>query len=351
MKMLNRSVVLINTMTFALFVFVLAGTAAAQGRYANQYSRADVDNVIRNVEDRADEFRRDFYAELERGNLGGSQERGYRNQVTNFENATDRLRRNFDSDNTWWRSRSQVQNVISSAMPLNNTMNSIAFRRRIERQWNQLRNAVNRLAETYDLPGIAGGGWNGGPGNPGGPGYPDRDQTRPPAWAQGTFYGNAYDGTRIRLTISPNGSATADIGGSMSYGSYLRGNLLRVNEAVSRVTRQGDGFATTRTDNGERIVYSRSEWVGGDDNAGEQVSPPDWARGTFYGRAADGTRITLTIRNNGEVTANIGGSRSFGSFLRGNYLRMNEALARVVRSGNGFSTTRTDNGEVIYYTR
>jgi hypothetical protein len=128
-----------------------------------------------------------------------------------------------------------------------------------------------------------------------------------------------------------------------------------MNEAVARVTRQGDGFATTRTDNGERIVYSRSTWGGGDagnENAGDQVvSPPDWARGTFYGRAADGTQITLTIRNNGEVVANIGGSRSFGSFLRGNYLRMNEAVARIVRSGNGFSTTRTDNGEVIHYTR
>ena len=338
-----------SMVTAALLVFVLAGVAAAQGRYANQYSRVDVDNIIRNVEDRADEFRRDFYAELERSNLGGSQERVYRNQVTNFENATDRLRRNFDSDDSWWQSRNQVRNVISSALPLNTTMNSIAFRRRIERQWNQLRNAVNRLADTYDLPGIAGGGWDGGPRDSDGRG---ERQVRPPAWAQGTFYGTAYDGTRITLTISSNGRVSANIGGSMNYGSFLQGNYLRMNEAVSRVTRLGDGFATTRTDNGERIVYRRGDWAGdGDDAPGDRVAPPNWARGTFYGTARDGTRITLTIKNNGDVTANIGGSINYGYFLRGNYLRMNEAVSRVARTGQGFSTTRTDNGEVIYYTR
>lgn len=341
-------VAFVSTITAAIFALLLAGGATAQGRYSNQYSRADVDNIIRNMEDRADEFRRDFYDELDRSNLSSSQKRIYRNQVTNFENATDRLRSNFDNDNSWWQSRNQVRTVVANAQPLNTTMNAIAFRRRIERQWNQLRNAVNRLADTYDLPGVAGGGWSGGPWNPGYPGGPG---VRPPTWAQGTFYGVSYDGTRITLTISNNGQVTANIGGSINYGSYEQGNFLRMNEARSRVTRAGNGIVTTRTDNGERITYSRSGWEGGGNDPGGQISPPDWARGTFYGRAADGTRIILTIRNNGEVTADIGGNINYGSFLRGNLLRMNEAIARVARSGNGFTTTRTDTGEVIYYTR
>ena len=160
MKKRNSAAALISAMTSALFIFVLAGTATAQGRYSNQYSRGDVDTIIRTVEDRADEFRRDFYNELDRSNLSSSQKRSYRDQVENFENATDRLRSNFNNDNTWWRSRSQVQVVINNSQPLNSTMNGIEFRRNIERQWNQLRNAVNRLADTFDLPGIAGGGWN-----------------------------------------------------------------------------------------------------------------------------------------------------------------------------------------------
>ena len=191
---------------------------------------------------------------------------------------------------------------------------------------------------------VTGGGWN--PGNPG-----DEQQVSPPAWARGTFYGTAPNGTRIILTINNNGSVTANIGGSMNYGSFVRGNMMRMNEALSRVNRQGNGFVTIRTDNGERIVYTRDDFGGTPGNPGEQVSPPNWARGTFRGRAPNGTRIVLTISSNGNVTANIGGSMNYGSFLRGNYLRMNEALSRVTRTGNGFTTTRTDNGEVIYYTR
>ncbi len=190
------------------------------------------------------------------------------------------------------------------------------------------------------------GGWPGGPWNPGG-----GQQVSPPSWARGTFYGMAPNGTQIVLTVSSNGSVTANIGGSLNYGSFVRGNLLRMNEALSRVTRQGDGFSTTRTDNGERIVYSRDSYGGNPVNPGEQVSPPSWARGTFFGIAPDGTRIILTISREGGVTANIGGSINYGSFLRGDMLRMNEALSRVSRQGNGFATTRTDNGERIVYTR
>ncbi len=191
------------------------------------------------------------------------------------------------------------------------------------------------------------GGWN--PGNPG-----NGEAVNPPSWAVGTFYGTASNGTQITLNISNNGSITANIGGSVNYGWYQRGNMIRVNEALARVTRRGDGFATTRTDTGERITYSRDSFGGNPGypgDSGDQISPPNWARGTFRGRASDGTRITLTIYDDGRVTANIGGSLNYGSFLRGNMLRMNEGLARISRSGNGFTTTRTDNGEVIFYSR
>lgn len=328
-----------------LFTVFSASDANGQGRYVGQYSKARVDQIIRSMEDAADEFRRDFRSELDRSNLSSSQKRTYRNQVDNFERSTDRLRSNFNSNNDWWRSRNQVQNVVAAAQPLNTTMNSIRFRRNIERQWNRLRNEVNTVADTYDLPGIAGGGWTGGGGGWGG-----GQTVTPPNWAQGTFYGTAPTGEQITLTINPNGSVTANIGGGMSYGRFTSGNYLNINGAVARVTRQGNGILTQRNDTGERIAYTRTG--GGGWGGGNQATPPSWARGTFYGTGPGGERITLSIQNNGSITANIGGGISYGYWMNNNMINIDGAIASVARLRNGgISTRRNDTGEVINYRR
>ena len=350
MKTKNAAATLISMMTAVLFVFALAGITIAQGRYANQYSRADVDTIIRNVEDRADEFRRDFYAELERSNLGGSQERVYRNQVTDFENATDRLRRNFDSDNNWWQSRNQVQNVIANSRPLNTTMNSIAFRRRIERQWNQLRNAVNRLADTYDLPGIAGGGWNGGPWNPGNPGGGDQGPTsRPPSWAVGTFYSGGYD--NITLTINANGRVTVVNNGQTYYGRYNNGRM-HLNNDTSTISRTRDGIRTYNLNSRQTTDYSRNSYGGGgggDDAGGPTSNPPSWARGTFYS-ANSYDNISLTINANGRVTVVNNGQAYYGRYYNGQ-IYLNNDVSDVARDGNGIRTYNRSNGQTTVYRR
>lgn len=187
----------------------------------------------------------------------------------------------------------------------------------------------------------------------GGSGGGNENRVRPPAWARGTWYGRGPGGENITLVVNSDGAVTANVNGGMNYGSYLRNNYLRMNEALSRVTRQGSNIVTTRTDNGERIVYSKNEWSGGGGNwgGGGQVSPPTWARGTWYGRGPGGENITLVMNSNGSVTANINGSMNYGSYQRGNLLRMNEALSQVTRQGSNIVTTRTDNGERIVYSR
>src|SRR5690606_10074565 len=117
---------------FGIALFALPADADAQGRYVGQYSRMDVDQIIRRLEDSSNEFRDDFRREIDRSNLSNAQRRTYLNQVAAFENQADRLRSNFDRDNDWWRSRNQVQNLVAAAQPLNRTMNMIAFRRQIE---------------------------------------------------------------------------------------------------------------------------------------------------------------------------------------------------------------------------
>ena len=205
-------------------------------------------------------------------------------------------------------------------------------------------------------------GGNSGWGNPNWGGGGGGQNITPPSWAQGTFYGRAPDGSQIQLTIGREGNVTARIGGATSYGSFTRGNFLNMGGAIASVTRQGNGILTRRTDNGEQIPYTRNNsgggWDGGSgggwgggSGAGGQISPPSWARGTFYGQAPDGSQIQLTISNEGQVTAVIGGNSSYGTFTRGNYLNMGGAIASVTRQGNGILTSRTDNGERIAYTR
>lgn len=337
------------TIFTAAFVLIAAEASNAQGRYASRYSKRDVSGIIARMETSSDEFRRDFDRAMDNSNIDGTQqETRFNNLVRDFENSVDRLRREFDRNDTWWNSRNDVQNMVRDASPVNTMMNTLPFRRNIERQWASLRNNINTVADTYDLPGLNGGGWNGGgPGWGGGGG--GGSAVTPPGWAQGTFYGNAPDGSQIALTISSNGSVNASVNGQMSYGTFTRGNNLYIDGARSRVTRQGDGILTVRTDNGERISYSRSGNGGGD--PGDQVRPPSWARGTFFGTAPDGSRITLTINANGRVTANVEGQMSYGSFTEGNVLSINGAYARVTSSSRGIRTVRTDNGEVINYRR
>lgn len=347
------SILATTALVAAAFLFVPA-QADGQGRYASRYSKRDVSGIISRMESASNTFRRDFDRAMDNSSWNGTSQEDRANAlVRDFENAVDRLRREFDRNETWWQSRNHVQDMIRDAAPVNTMMNTIPFRRNLERQWNSLRNNINTVADTFDLPGLNGGGWNGGGGEWGG-GWGGSGQTiNPPGWAQGTFYGTAPNGARIGLTIAANGSVNADINGRMSYGTFTRGNYLVIDGASARVTRQGNGILTVRTDNGERISYSRGTWGGGGGgwDPGDQISPPSWARGTFYGRAPDGSRIVLTIAANGSVTVDINGSMSYGSYTRGNILSINGAYARVSSISRGIRTVRTDNGETIDYRR
>lgn len=343
-KIITRGLVASVAALFAILLTAVDGNA--QGRYVGQYSKAQVDQIIRRLEDSGDTFRNDFRREVDRSNLSSTQKRTYRSQVDRFENATDRLRSHFNSQNNWWNSRSQVQSLLNEAHPLNNTMNSIGFRRNIERQWTSLRNDVNTLADTFDLPGLEGGGWWGGGGGGWNPGV-GRPIT-PPSWAQGTFYGRAPNGTQITLTINNNGYVSAMSGGSVNHGTFVSGNRLYINGNTSRVTRQGNGIRTTSTSDRQVINYSRSGWGGGGPGGPGATVPPSWAQGTFFGRGPRGESITLTIDRNGSVTSNVNGSMNYGRYNNG-IITINESSSRVTQVSRGIRTTSMSDGAVINY--
>ncbi len=332
-------------------------TAMAQGtlRYQTRYSKAQVSGIIAKLENSSDKFRRDFDKAMDNSRYNGtSAEDQYNANVRDFENALDELRRDFNRTNSWWETRNEVSDVVRQGQNVNTMMNSISFRRTLERQWNAMRNDVNTLADTYDLPGLNGGGWNGGNWNGGGwnGGNTGGQTSTPPSWAQGTFYGTAPNGTRIILTIDSNGRATSNIGGSINYGTYNRG-LITFGYDSARVNRTNNGLETVSTSNRETIQYSRNNWGGGWDggNTGGQTStPPSWAQGTFYGIAPNGTQITLTIDSSGRATSNVGGSINYGTYYRG-VITFGYNSAQVNRTNAGLETVSTSNRETIQYSR
>lgn len=327
----------------ATLVLLVADTISAQGRYAGRYSRRDVSAIINRLETSSDEFSRDFRQAMNNSRRDGrAAEERYNNIVEDFENAVDRLRRRFDSNDSWWESRNEVQNMVRDARPVNTMMNTISFRRNLERQWNRLRNDVNTVADTYDLPGLNGGGWNGGPDWGGG-----GQEGNAPNWAVGRFYGRDPYGRAITLTIENNGNVVAEVDGSPTYGR-INGSNLQMGGEQARVTRLNNGIRT-RGRNGETIDYYRT--FQGPGPGGGVGNAPTWARGTFYGRNPNGGTIRLTINNNGSVIADFGDGNSAYGTLNGQILTINGESSRVTRRGNGIRTTNTATGMYIDYNR
>jgi hypothetical protein len=338
--------------TFAAFasvaiagLFVLGGALAidAQGRYVGQYSRNDVSNIIRQMEENSDEFRTDFRRELNDSNLNSSTRNRYNGFVANMENAIDDLRRHFDRNDNWWLSRSRVQTVISRSQNVNTMMRSLPFERQLERQWNQLRRQINRVADTYDLAGLDGGGWGGGPWNPGNPG----GINRPPQWLVGTWY---WTGGDRRMTIAANGNITVYNQGRQGRGEYRNGTLV-FDGIVSNVSQYGGGIRTYNTQSGELSDYTR--WQGGGGGGGGwggNVSrPPNWAIGNW--RWVQGSGRTMSIYASGEVVVVNQGRYSRGTYNNGS-ITLDGITSTLRQNGrNRIRTYNTQSGEVSDYSR
>lgn len=124
-----------------------------RGRERDRLSRAEVDRVIRNLEEATDDFKRVFDAEVDKTRLDGtsSEDRLWK-QVKELETATDRLRSRFDRTDTWWETRAEVQDVLKEARTLNGYVRGYRNTGRMKASWEAVRVRINRLADTFELP-------------------------------------------------------------------------------------------------------------------------------------------------------------------------------------------------------
>ena len=144
-----------------LMVLALADTSFAQrrGRGGN-YTKAQVDRLIKNVETRTDRFVSQFDNSLDRSRLNGTKREDNLNQrARNLETATDELRREFDRRDSWGENKDEVRRCLNIAADINATMRNRNFNRATENNWANVRAELNTLARVYNLPIIGSGAY------------------------------------------------------------------------------------------------------------------------------------------------------------------------------------------------
>ncbi|HVQ37357.1 MAG TPA: hypothetical protein VMS31_07485 [Pyrinomonadaceae bacterium] len=143
-------------MTFGVLLGlgISAEVSARANNSAIDYTKADVERIIKRVEERSDEFRKVVDRTLDRSVINGSnREDNINQQVKELENAIDKLRHDFDRANTWAETRSQVQQVMNEADEVNGIVRRGRWRRggAVKSEWALVRADLNRLAAVYNL--------------------------------------------------------------------------------------------------------------------------------------------------------------------------------------------------------
>jgi len=153
---------------------VVSGLASAQ----LAFTKPQVADRIRKVEDGVDEFRKWSEKRVEEGRTpakegqGSGRARGKTATESQKENArekkdelddalsdlngsTNRLRRKFDATDRYLETKAQVENVMDDARKINQVLTRGKYGSQAERYWSVLRANINDLARCYDLKPLA----------------------------------------------------------------------------------------------------------------------------------------------------------------------------------------------------
>lgn len=131
-----------------------SASAQGTGPSGRYYTKADVERIIKRVEERSDSFRKVVDQSLDRSTIDGTnQEDNINQQVKELENAIDKLRGDFDRAQTWEETRGQVQRVLNEADEVNAIVRRGRWRRGgpVKSEWALVRSDLNRLFGIYNL--------------------------------------------------------------------------------------------------------------------------------------------------------------------------------------------------------
>ena len=154
MKRITRIGSVVSILVGAIALLIPAAVAAQGTHRGNFYTKADVERIIKRVEERSDAFRRVVDRSLDRSAINGTnREDNINEQIKELETAIDTLRRDFDRAQTWEETRSQVQRVMNEADEVNGIVRRGRWRRGgpVKAEWALVRADLNRLAGIYNL--------------------------------------------------------------------------------------------------------------------------------------------------------------------------------------------------------
>ena len=154
---ISKTLLTIATLCFVLFAADATQAQRRRGNYNRGYTKAQVEQIIRRVEERSDRFVGVFDRSLDRSRLDGSQREDRLNErARELEERLDSLRSEFDRSDRYQDTRSQVSAALRTA----NGINTVVLRRRFdnntERAWSVLRAELNALALVYNLDSLRG---------------------------------------------------------------------------------------------------------------------------------------------------------------------------------------------------
>jgi hypothetical protein len=117
------------------------------------YTKMEVNNIIKRVEERSDRFVKLFDRSLDRSRLDGSNREDRLNEYArNLEKALDDLRGEFDRKENYVETRPEVRRCLDIATNINVATRNRRLGGETERQWALLRAELNTLANVYGLP-------------------------------------------------------------------------------------------------------------------------------------------------------------------------------------------------------
>jgi archaellum component FlaC len=142
------------TVLFAILVFTDTGSAQRRAR-GNAYSKQFVEQLLERIEERTDAFSNQLNKSLDRSRLDGSStEDNIAERVSELENATDELRREYDHNDTRVENSQEARKILNTATEVNRIINTRNFSRQSETSWVRLRTELNTLARVYRLPAV-----------------------------------------------------------------------------------------------------------------------------------------------------------------------------------------------------
>lgn len=127
----------------------------SNGSMPYRVSDNTVSTLLARIETRTDTYRRDLSNALDRTYINNTRsEDAINNYVNDFENATDRLRENFNARRS---TSADVQEVLNRAAYIDGFMRDYRLGTAVESQWTSLRNDLNTLSGYYNVS----WNWNG----------------------------------------------------------------------------------------------------------------------------------------------------------------------------------------------